>query len=127
MSGIRYYFVKFLANRSQGKTSVKRLCGKELAEQLKLEIMMKKIMHGLFLSCLKATELIEKNFHVKLSFIERMQLKAHKMMCDACKNYEIQSILIEKGIETFQKNQKIEIDLEQLKKQISINMTDAKN
>ena len=88
--------------------------------------MMKKIMNKLFLSCLKATELIEKNFHVQLSFSERMQLKAHKMMCDACRNYEKQSILIEKGMETFQKNQKIEIDLEQLKKQINLNLTEAK-
>lgn len=88
--------------------------------------MMKKIMHTLFLSCLKATELIEKNFHVQLSFSERMQLKAHKMMCDTCRNYEKQSILIEKGMETFQKKQKIEIDLEQLKKQINLNLQEAK-
>lgn len=88
--------------------------------------MMKKIMHTLFLSCLKATELIEKNFHVQLSFSERMQLKAHKMMCDACRNYEKQSILIEKVMETVRKNQKIEIDLEKLKNQINLNLTEAK-
>lgn len=87
---------------------------------------MKKIMHALFLSCLKATELIEKNFHVQLSFSERMQLKAHKMMCDACRNYEKQSILIEKGMETIRKNQKIENDLEQFKKQINLSLTEAK-
>ena len=87
---------------------------------------MKKIMHTLFLSCLKATELIEKNFHVQLSFSERMQLKMHKMMCDACRNYEKQSILIEKGMETIRKNQKIENDLEQFKKQINLSLTEAK-
>lgn len=89
--------------------------------------MMNKIMHILFLSCLKATELIEKNFHFKLSFIERMQLKAHKMMCDACTNYEKQSIIIEKGIEIQQKNQPIEIDMEQLKKQITIKLNKSEN
>ena len=88
---------------------------------------MKKIMHTLFLSCLKATKLIEKNFHVKLSFTEWMQLKAHKMMCDACKNYEKQSAIIEKAIENQQKKQHPQIDLEQLKKQISLNLNKFKN
>lgn len=88
---------------------------------------MKKIMHTLFLSCLKATELIEKNFHVKLSFTERMQLKTHKMMCDACKNYEKQSAIIEKGIELQHTRQQPQIDMEQLKKQISLNLDKSKN
>lgn len=88
---------------------------------------MNKIMHILFLSCLKATELIEKKFHVKLSFTERMQLKAHKMMCDACTNYEKQSAIIEKGIENQQKKQHPQIDLEQLKKQISLNLKKSEN
>jgi hypothetical protein len=89
--------------------------------------MMKKIMDTLFLSCLKATELIEKNFHVQLSFTERMQLKAHKMMCDACKNYEKQSAIIEKGIELQHTKQHPQIDMEQLKKQISLNLDKSKN
>lgn len=88
---------------------------------------MKKIMHTLFLSCIKATELIEKNFHVKLSFTERIQLKAHKMMCDACTNYEKQSAIIEKGIENQQKRQQPHIDIEQLKKQISLKLNKSEN
>lgn len=88
---------------------------------------MKKIMHTLFLSCLKATALIEKNFYVKLSFTERMQLKAHKMMCDACKNYEKQSTIIEKGIENQHKKRHPHIDMEQLKKQISLNLNKSQN
>ena len=60
--------------------------------------MMKKIMHLLFLSCIKATELIEKQFHFKLSFTERLQLKIHKSMCKACTNYEKQSTVLENGI-----------------------------
>lgn len=83
---------------------------------------MKKIMNKLFLSCLKATELIEKNFHVQLSFSEQMQLKAHKMMCDACKKYEQQSAVIEKAIELQHKKQYPPIDLDQLEKQISLNL-----
>ena len=59
---------------------------------------MKKIMHILFLSCLKATELIEKKLNFKLSAKEKLQLRVHKMMCDACTNYEKQNLLIEKAL-----------------------------
>ncbi len=59
---------------------------------------MKKLMQYLFLSCLKATELIEKKIYSHLSFGERIQLKVHKAMCDACANYEKDSLLIDKAI-----------------------------
>jgi hypothetical protein len=83
---------------------------------------MKKIMHILFLSCLKATELIEKKFHIKLSFREKLQLKLHKMMCEFCSRYEKQSIFIEKGISNIQKKEPIPMDLEKLKERISLNL-----
>ena len=86
---------------------------------------MKKIMHFLFLSCLKATELIEKKFHYKLSFKERLQLKLHKTMCDACSNYEKQSHALEKGMESIHTKQPVEIDIEQLKKQITLQIKDS--
>ncbi len=57
---------------------------------------MKKLMQILFLSCLKATEFIEKKLNHKLSFKEKIQLKVHKSMCQACSNYEKQSKLIDK-------------------------------
>lgn len=79
---------------------------------------MKKLMNILFLSCLKATELIEKKLHLRLSFKEKLQLKAHKMMCDACRLYEKQSTFLEKGIEQQQKIGMEEIDIEKLKKDI---------
>jgi hypothetical protein len=60
---------------------------------------MKKLMHILFLSCLKSSELIEKKLHFRLTLRERMQLKMHTMMCDACTMYQKQSYIIEKGIE----------------------------
>jgi len=80
---------------------------------------MKKIMHILFLSCLKATELIEKKFHFKLTIKEKLQLKMHKMMCEACTKYEKHSILIEKGISNIQKSETPSIDVEVLKTKIS--------
>jgi hypothetical protein len=53
--------------------------------------MMKKLMNYLMLSCKKATELIEKRTLVRLSFKEKVQLRMHKSMCDACTTYEKQS------------------------------------
>ena len=82
-------------------------------------------MNILLLSCLKATELIEKKLHFKLSFTERLQLSMHKMVCEACSNYEKQNILIEKGISHGNKVKtpnlgvsENEIDLEQFKKTV---------
>jgi hypothetical protein len=79
---------------------------------------MKKIMHMLFLSCLKATELIEKRMHFKLSFIEKMKLKAHKIMCRSCASYEKQSFLLEKGISKSLRTELNKENLLQLKQQI---------
>jgi len=79
---------------------------------------MKKLMNLLFLSCLKATELIEKKLHSGLTFREKFQLKMHKMMCDACSQYEKQSILMEKGIEAQGKKIYYEMDVSELKRAI---------
>ncbi len=81
---------------------------------------MKKIMHLLFLSCLKATELIEKKMHFKLSFGERLQLSVHKSMCDACRNYEKQNYFIEKAVSNYKEvdPKKLTVDLDPLKKSI---------
>lgn len=81
---------------------------------------MKKLMHILFLSCLKATELIEKKMHFKLSISEKLQLRMHKSMCNACSNYEKQNFLIEKALAS-QENMEIEksaLDVDQFKKSI---------
>ena len=88
---------------------------------------MKKLMHILLLSCIKATELIEKRFYFKLSFKEKLQLKLHKTMCDACTNYEKHSRIIEKGIEMNQKKQHNEIDMTLLKSQINLRLHNTEN
>ena len=77
-------------------------------------------MHILFLSCLKATELIEKKMHFKLSFREKLQLRMHKSMCNACSNYEKQNFLIEKAIATQgnRESHKTAVDLDHFKKSI---------
>ena len=82
--------------------------------------MKKNLMHILLLSCSKATELMEKKFHFKLSATEKIQLELHKLMCDACKRYEKQSEIIEEGIksEIESHNSKTELDTEALKTKI---------
>ncbi len=55
---------------------------------------MKRLMNILILSCLKASELIEKKQLFGLNIMEKIQLHIHKKMCDACNSYEIQSIII---------------------------------
>jgi hypothetical protein len=84
--------------------------------------MMKKIMHMLFLSCLKATELIEKQFHFKLSFSDRLRLMLHKMMCSACTNYEKQSAIIESGIRDHLKKNMVPADVNRLKELIVLKL-----
>ncbi len=87
--------------------------------------MKRKLMQLLFLSCLKATEIIEKRLYFRISFIEKLQLKVHKMMCDACTLYDKQSLFMDRAIEAVNKKEsakniepaKEEIDL--LKKRIS--------
>lgn len=80
---------------------------------------MQKLFKILFLSCLKATELIEKQMQFKLSVTERMQLKLHKSMCKACQVYEKQSNFIEKGISMQKPAEKVRYDTEELKKSIT--------
>lgn len=84
--------------------------------------MVKKFMHILFLSCLKATELVEKRFHFELTAKEKIQLRMHVMMCDACTNFEKQSQFIEKGIEEHHKKLHPKTDIDALKKRISISL-----
>lgn len=48
-------------------------------------------MHFMFLSCKKATELIEKELFSSLTMREKIQLMMHKSMCEACTRYGKQS------------------------------------
>lgn len=50
----------------------------------------------LMLSCVKATEFIEKKQAVGLSFLENFQLKMHLSMCKASLSYEHESLLVNK-------------------------------
>jgi hypothetical protein len=56
----------------------------------------KRIIPIILLSCKKATQLIEKKLHAKLSRRERIQLTWHNSVCDICPLYEKQVILLDK-------------------------------
>ena len=79
-------------------------------------------MNKLFLSCFKATELIEKKHSFKLTGGEKLKLRLHKLICDACVKYEKQSILIEKSISNMQKREPVSTDFKKLKVRISQNL-----
>lgn len=52
------------------------------------------IKQYLIISCYKATLLIEKELHVKLSLTNKLSLYIHQSLCAPCRNYEKQSHLI---------------------------------
>ncbi len=71
----------------------------------------------MFLSCFKATELIEKKLHVNLSFKEKLRLKMHKSMCSACRRYEKHSKIIDKALKKHNSS-KLNINVEEFKVKI---------
>ena len=87
---------------------------------------MRKLMNLLFLSCLKATELIEKKLDFRLSLSEKIRLKMHKMMCEACDLYEKQTNILDKALDTSSKKDEIFIDLSNFKKKIITRIEESK-
>lgn len=79
---------------------------------------MKKVMNILFLSCAKATELIEKKLLFRLTLSERIRLTMHKAMCDACSMYEKQSNLLDKALSATDETEVKKTDINGLKKDI---------
>ncbi len=75
-------------------------------------------MHYMFLSCLKATALINKKSDASLSCVENIQLKAHKSMCKACRNYEKQTSILDKALMNSLQKEHPTVDLDKLKVQI---------
>lgn len=52
-------------------------------------------MSLLKLSCKKATEMVEQDEIILLSFVDKVKLKIHLSVCKACRNYQKQSKLID--------------------------------
>lgn len=84
-------------------------------------------MNFFMLSCKRVTLLIEKRrIAGQLSLKQRVQLKMHTSLCDACKGYSSQSEIIEKGLQKhFGKEKAPELKLpEQAKDKILKNLKD---
>ena len=84
----------------------------------------KQLIHVVVLSCKKATLLIEKRIYFKLSLIERIQLRLHMSLCDACVKYRKQSWLLHKILKHIDHdhqpgNTSSDPSIEELKKKIS--------
>ena len=84
---------------------------------------MRKTLHSLFLSCLKAGLLVEKQQLTPLTTSECIQLQAHLLLCRGCKAYKTQSHLISKSIKEKMENDGSNIrisagELESIKAQI---------
>lgn len=75
-------------------------------------------MHYMFLSCIKATELINKKSEASLSCVENIQLKTHKSMCKACTNYEKQTSLLDIALLNSLQKEQPTVDIAKLKIQI---------
>ncbi len=86
---------------------------------------MKKLFHFLFLSCDKATELVEKKLLHKLSIKEKLQLKVHMMMCDPCSTYEKQSTIIDEVLSKEKSTECSKQDVDRLKKSITEKLKDV--
>lgn len=56
-------------------------------------------MDKLFLTCKKATELIERKHLDKISCKNGLKLNFHLIICKACSNYSKHSLLIHKALE----------------------------
>ncbi|NIM35837.1 MAG: hypothetical protein GTN67_10835 [Hydrotalea flava] len=61
--------------------------------------MKQKVMRSLMVSCLKATELIEKKSLMPLSWTEKIKLKLHLSLCDLCVHYQHQSKVIDEWLQ----------------------------
>jgi hypothetical protein len=53
--------------------------------------MMKFLMSRMMLSCIAATELVEKGIYFRLNPVEYFKLRLHNRMCGACHHYMVQS------------------------------------
>lgn len=73
----------------------------------------------LFFSCQEATRLTEQKWNQKLSFLEQVRLDAHTALCEACKNYQAQSQLIDNSLKkNLHENNLTLIENEDLKNKI---------
>ncbi|OFY97234.1 MAG: hypothetical protein A3K10_05780 [Bacteroidetes bacterium RIFCSPLOWO2_12_FULL_31_6] len=79
---------------------------------------------SLHLNCKKATEMVEQNNFVRLSFWGNLKLKLHLAICSACKTYQQQSLTID---QFFKKHAESSLREEEIKENHPISSTGLKN
>lgn len=87
------------------------------------------MINKLMLSCRVATALMEKRHREKISLVERIQLSVHVALCSACRNYQKQSVFLEKLMKNKKSTSeglKIEEQVVELEKKIILEL-DKKN
>ncbi len=67
---------------------------------------MNRIMNSLFLSCCKASELIDKKAVYGLRPTERIKLYLHTNVCSFCRKYKKQNELLERLLDKFLHSEK---------------------
>lgn len=72
----------------------------------------------MFLSCLKATDLINKKADTPLSCVQNVRLNVHKKMCKSCSNYEKQTSLLDAALKETLNTEGLKVDLDALKASI---------
>ncbi|MGL6178705.1 MAG: hypothetical protein ACRC13_05735 [Tannerellaceae bacterium] len=70
--------------------------------------MYKDFIHLFILSCNKASFLIEKRFHMRLSCVEKLQLNLHLWICGSCNQYHTDAAIIDKTIRDIAKCDHVE-------------------
>ena len=86
---------------------------------------MSKIGRVIYSSCDKVSELIEKQSVVALTPGQRLQLTIHLKICDACRNYQKQSVLLDtilKGNDLPNQDGASEAQHKELKEKIKSNL-----
>ena len=86
---------------------------------------MKQLMYKIFLSCEKASELIDKKSVFGLSLKEKISLSIHTGMCSVCKTYKTQSELLDRFIDKYLQSDESMIKQQthnELKEKINSNM-----
>ena len=81
----------------------------------------------MMLNCRQATLLVDKQEYVELSTKEKLDLKLHLSTCRYCRNYSVQSTIINKTIEKMFIFNKLEFKLTEKQKQKLINSISSKN
>jgi len=68
------------------------------------------MLHKILYSCEEATKLTVKKGETKLTFSQRLRLKMHLLICDACRRFDIQNTWIDSQLSKMSGGQEVCLD-----------------